>query len=123
MIGELHDISFDSLCTTFAHTPQQYKELSDIYHLAKNRSLIRSYMQDFGKSELRNIDFLVPYNQSLCRVIEVWTVEHKPRYRCHDFLNGDVYKVEESDVNSLVAENQERLQQGAAEGIPQKKYP
>lgn len=123
MIGELHDISFDSLCTTFAHTPQQYKELSEIYHLAKNRSLIRSYMQDFGKSELRNIDFLVPYNQSLCRVIEVWTVEHKPRYRCHDFLNGDVYKVEESDINGIVAENQERLQQGAAEGIPQEEIP
>lgn len=117
-IGEIHDVSFNTLCATFAETPQDYAKLAEIYHFAHNRQAIGQCYVDFGYSQVENFDFLMPFDGSRCRVIEVWRKESKPRYRCHDYNNGEVFKIDIQDYNDLVAAvNQERIRKGTEAGL------
>lgn len=123
-VGEIHDISFLTLCQKFATSPRDYKRLSDIYASAKNREYISTYGERFGYSRLENIDFLVPSDPAMCRVIEVWRKESKPRYRCIDYNTGHVFKCDPEDLQALVIDvNMKRLQMGLQQGIRQDDIP
>lgn len=117
LIGEIHDITFGELCSTFAKSQEDYDQLRHIYTNAANMDYLENYANQFGHYRLANIDFLHPYDTTLCRVIEVWTREQKARLRCHDYLNGDYYKDEVSNLDNIKAENASRLQDGRAAGI------
>lgn len=40
-----------------------------------------------------------------------------PRYRCHDYNNGDVYKIDMEDYEEMVESvNNDRIQRGMAQG-------
>lgn len=109
-LGEVHDISFEELCGRFAHNSEDYARLAEIYKQARDKAVIATTYDDFGYPLQGYYDFLVPRDMSRCRVIEVWRKESKPRYRCHDINNGDVFKVDEEDFEALVAsENRKRL--------------
>lgn len=123
-LGEVHDVSFGQLCEQFAHTPQEYRRLKEIYKWAERREYIASYAERFGYSRLENYDFLLTSEPGRCRVIEVWRKEQKPRYRCHDYLNGDVFKIEVSDYEEQVANvNRERMQMAKEAGMPEDEVP
>ena len=123
-LGEVHDVSFGQLCEQFAHTPQEYRRLKEIYKWAARREYIASYAERFGYSRLENYDFLLTSEPGRCRVIEVWRKEQKPRYRCHDYQNGDIFKIEVSDYEEQVAQvNRERMQMGKAAGMPEEEVP
>lgn len=123
-IGEVHDISFGQLCEQFASSARDYRRLRDIYHLAADRNYISSYAESFGYSRLENYDFLFTSEPGRCRVVEVWRKEQKPRYRCHDYLNGDIFKVDEEDYYSSVVEvNEERLAMARSTGMPEEEVP
>ena len=92
MIGEVHDVSFDTLCGCFAKSADDVRRLRGIYTMAKERGALRTYGEQFGYSRLENLDFLFTNDPGRCRVIEIWRKEMKPRYRCHDYNNGDVYR-------------------------------
>ena len=92
-IGEIHDVTFGQLCEQFATTLEEYKRLRDIYNLASNREFVASYASRFGYSELDNYDFLLTNEPGLCRVIEVWRKEQKPRYRCRHSGSRDICNV------------------------------
>lgn len=118
IIGEVHDVSFEALCGQFAESPSDYERLSKIYTFARKGDYISRMYEEFGYSRLRNYDFLLTTDPTRCRVIEVWRKESKPRYRCHDYNNGDVYKIEVEDYKEMVEEkNNQRLQQGLALGM------
>lgn len=124
MLGEIHDVPFSTLCREFAGGPEDYDRLAEIYKAARERELLKNNAEYFGHHKLRNLDFLYPYDVSLCRVIEIWTEEMKPRYRCHDYLNGEYYKIETKDYAELVeAENASRLAQGEASGMAREEVP
>lgn len=124
VLGEVHDISFGQLCEQFASTPYEYQQLKDIYHLAANRDYIASFAERFGYSRLENYDFLFTSDPGRCRVIELWRKEQKPRYRCHDYQNGDIFKIEIQDYQSeVVAVNEERLRMAKAIGLPEDEVP
>ena len=123
-VGEIHDISFDDLCGRFAHDGDDYRRLAEIYALARDKSYLSATCNDFGHPLQDNYDFLVPYDQSRCRVIEVWRKESKPRYRCHDVNNGDVFKVDVEDFQSLVLdENSKRMQEARELGMSDDEVP
>jgi hypothetical protein len=123
-LGEVHDVSFGQLCEQFAHTPQEYRRLKEIYKWAARREFIASYAERFGYSRLENYDFLLTSEQGRCRVIEVWRKEQKPRYRCHDYQNGDIFKIEVSDYEEQVANvNRERMQMAKEAGMPEDEVP
>lgn len=123
-VGEVHDISFETLCGQFADTPADYQRLSEIYSTCRDRQLWADTWDSFGFSEDRYIDFFVPHDTSRCRVIEIWRKESKPRYRCHDYNNGDIYKIEIEDYDRMVSsENSRRIMQGLSVGMRQEDVP
>lgn len=123
--GEIHDISFGDLLGQFAQTPSDYERLANIYRAANNMRGFVSARASFGVSTHRkDIDFLLNTDESLCRVIEVWRKETKPRYRCHDYNNGDVFKIDVNDKKALVDDvNQQRLEQGLSLGMAKEDIP
>lgn len=124
MVGEVHDVSFEALCACFAESPEDVKNFRNIYSFAHNRGILRTFGEQFGYSRLENIDFLFTSNPTRCRVIEVWRKETKPRYRCHDYNNGDVYKIEIEDYYEMVEEvNNDRIQRGLAQGMAEEEVP
>lgn len=123
LIGQIHDIPFDELCSQFAKKPDDFEFLSQIYSLAKNRQYVQTYSNKLIGRRIGNIDFMNPYDTNLCRVIEVWCKERKQRLRCHDYLNGDYYKDEVGNKKNIDIENESRITEGMAAGIPREDIP
>lgn len=125
IVGEIHDVSFPSLCARFAQDPKAVDSLRDIYVGASDRTSLQTFLAStFGENDYSNLSFYAPSDSSLCRVIEVWRKETKSRYRCHDFNNGDVYKIEIGDYSELVEkENKARLAQAAEAGMSEDEVP
>ena len=124
VLGEIHDVSFGQLCEQFATSPKEYRKLRDIYKWATNKNYIASYAERFGYSRLENYNFLFTNEPGRCRVIELWRKEQKPRYRCHDYQNGDIFKINEEDYyECVVAVNEERIRMARAVGMPEEEVP
>lgn len=119
IVGEIHDVSFPSLCARFAQDPKAVDSLREIYVGASDRTSLQTFLAStFGESNYGNLSFYAPSDSSLCRVIEVWRKETKSRFRCHDVNNGDVYKIEIDDYAELVEKiNKARLAQAAEAGM------
>nr|DAE73944.1 MAG TPA: portal protein [Caudoviricetes sp.] len=123
-LGEVHDVSFGQLCEQFAESSEDYRKLRDIYKWAARKEFLASYAERFGYSRLDNYDFLFTSEPGRCRVIEVWRKEQKPRYRCHDYQNGDIYKIDVEDYQrEVVAINEQRMQMAASVGMPEEEVP
>ena len=123
-LGEVHDISFGELCEQFAQSPEDYQKLKDIYAYAMDKQVISTTMASFGYSNNNDTDYLVPRDYGRCRVIEVWRKEQKPRYRCHDYQNGDIFKINVEDYSYYVTQvNKERMELGRANGMEDDEIP
>ena len=123
-VGEIHDLSYKD-AIGLAKTPESYKKIAEIYKYARNAEPIYSTWQEFGyDKDFISLDFLVPKDESRCRVIEIWRKESKPRYRCHDWNNGDFFKIEIEDYDTMVGQvNASRIARGKANGIPEDDIP
>ena len=123
-LGEVHDVSFGKLCEQFASSPGDYARLRETYEWAARRDSIAGYAERFGYSRLENYDFLLTDAPGRCRVIEVWRKEQKPRYRCHDYLNGDIFKIDLCDYGEQVeAVNRERMEMARRSGMAEEEVP
>lgn len=123
-IGEVHDISFEELCASFAESPADYKRFKDIYSFAREKQNFYITAERFGYSRLENYDFLFTSDPTRCRVIEVWRKESKPRYRCHDMNTGEYYKIDVEDYDEMVESiNKSRLAEGKSLGMPEEDIP
>lgn len=117
IVGEIHDLSFDEVAEAFAKKESDYAWLQTVYKQSRSRDYL-STLTDIGDSlKRKNIDFLVPYDTNKCRVIEVWTIETKPRIRCVDFLNGEYYKIDVTEGDKIDAENRNRVEEGVKSGL------
>lgn len=118
-LGEIHDITFGDLVAQFAQSPDDYERLANIYRAANDLKTFVSTRERFGVSTKRNdLDFLLNTDESLCRVIEVWRKEQKPRIRCHDYNNGDIFKIDVHERKELVDDvNAQRIEQGREAGM------
>lgn len=123
-VGEIHDVSFNELCEQFAKSPEDYRMLGELYALTHDSQGMATYFADFGYDASRRMDFFVTSDLTRCRVIEVWRKETKERYRCHDYNNGDVYKVDVEDKAVMVdAVNADRLRRAAENGMSLEEVP
>ena len=124
-MGEIHDISFNDLCSQYAHSAADYERLSQLYTQSHDIANISYNCEAFGYPEQsRNRSFLFCDDPSLCRVIEVWRKETKARYRCIDRLNGEIFKCDTDDFMLLVvAENNKRRIQARDAGMPEDEVP
>lgn len=123
-LGEVHDISFETLCGQFAESPEDYKKLSEIYTSARDKKAISNTAKEFGYPDNISYDLLLTSDPTRCRVIEVWRKESKPRYRCRDYNSGEVYKIDIEDYHDMVtAVNQERIARGLEAGMERDDIP
>ena len=123
-IGEIHDMRRQEVCSRFAKSPADYNRIMEIYHNARDVRYLSYTAKEFGYSQLDDTDFLVPDNPSMCRVIEVWRREMKPRYHCVDYNTGDPFICEIEDWKELVGDvNAERLALAKEEGMPVEEVP
>lgn len=124
ILGEVHDISFKTLCEKFAKSAADCRRLQELYLGSHDRSSFQSFASEFGYADTRHYDFFVCSDNTLCRVIEVWRKESKPRYRCHDYNNGELYKIDVEDYETMVEEvNASRLRRGLDAGMREDEIP
>lgn len=125
IIGEVHDVSLETVLSMWAHNAADYKRLSQIYAAQRrSKSYFMDHANEFGFSRMENYDFFLTSDPTRCRVIEVWRKETKPRYRCHDYNTGEIFKCELSDKAEVVdAVNAERLQRGMEAGMSKEDIP
>ncbi|MBE6300180.1 MAG: hypothetical protein E7083_07640 [Bacteroidales bacterium] len=115
-IAQIHDNSWGDLCRYYAKSNSDYERLKEIYSYL-GESDIRSFANDFGYSN-DTYDFLTSTERNRYRVIEVWCKEQKARYRCHDYMTGEYYKIEISDYKREVEDvNASRIKQAEEVGM------
>lgn len=116
LIGELHDLSLSEVVSIFARNTQEREAIKEIFNTSSAESF--DYVGDTGKANRAELtNFYSPVNRSLCRVIEVWRQETKPRYRCHDVLNGEYYKIDIEELKFIEEENAKRIRNGQIAGV------
>lgn len=123
LIGELHDLTFPELCKFFAHNTEDYERLKRLY---ANEYNAQTYGTSLDKLEQRDsslTSFSHAQNPALCRVVEAWTEEIKPRHYCHDTLTGDYYKIEDAELSKIKQLNEIRTNEYISEGFPEEEIP
>lgn len=121
MVGQLHDLDFPTLCASMARTREDAERLREIYNYSQSDSRIYSGLRRenaladgiFGSEQYSAArDFFIPSSSGMCRVIEVWTRESAERYRVHDRLTGQLYKIESDDYSVFTELHREEIQAG-----------
>ena len=88
MIGEIHDVTFGQLASVFAKDDRDYERLQDIYKNARDKDYIAKFNDTFKGNNYDLNGFMAPQDPRLCRVIELWTLERRKAFWCHDWLKG-----------------------------------
>lgn len=124
MIGQLHDMDFNDLVSTFAgrKTGITVQELKDLYFGSGSERAYEdfqsaSYLGLNEKNGIGNVSFYNPANRNEYRVYEIWTKEIKERIRCWDVNSGERYKIELSQMREVEQENRARMELGAQYGM------
>ena len=124
LIGQIHDITFNELAGKFANDETDFEFIEKKYRSQRLSGKTGSRYDDIReRHRYGNVNFYEPEDSSLCRVYEVWTKEMKPRYRCHDRMKGELFKIELEDLEKVKAVNDERRLLALEEGIPEEEIP
>jgi hypothetical protein len=116
MVGQIHDLGLYDVMKMFAKSQEQAERIREIYrYVDKSRTV--AYPESLTRDAHRHLDFFLPKDETRCRVIEVWKKESKARYRVHDRLTGDFYRIELEDVAGLDVKNQARIAEQSAAGV------
>ena len=94
MLGEIHDLRFDTLAAAFATSRQQWLQLAEIYAPLTYEERLEALFTEYGMSRTANLDFFRTADHRLCRVVEVWYRCRQPEYLCHDRATGSLYRVD-----------------------------
>lgn len=132
MIGVLHDVAPGDLYNRFCTKEYGWsvEELNEVFHI-ENDETMRGYHRESGlqqndKDSLSSVSFDKPSDESLCRLIEVWTKETKTRYQCYDPLAQSAdeveYRVELNDLWHVQQENELRVRQYQEVGVPEEEW-
>ena len=128
LIGCLHDISPEDLYFRFAK--REYgltiADLQRIYNIKERGEIPLASSQPVNDvNAYTNVSFRQPSDISLCRVIEVWRQEVKPRYQCFDPLVATqidkYFRCEKEDLPQLRYINKQRRDMYEQQGVPNEK--
>ena len=116
LIGELHDIPVAKVLANFAGGSRaRAAELREIYCHATEDALRETY-ENLSSEPLDNLEFFLPADKHLCRVIEVWRLENREQLKCHDTLTGEYYKQDVARMDEIDAENRRRVAEARERG-------
>lgn len=122
LIGEIRDYTLGELAAVLANSDYDFRQLEEIYSPWLNAYALNSTQQT---DRLKEESFDTPPANNLCRTYHVWTLEHKPRYRCVDIMDQEnpLYRIETSQLPIIKQMNQERMELGRSQGIPDEDIP
>lgn len=101
MVGEIHDITFNDLCTKFAKKPSDVERLKQFYPVAGLPTNSGISTDLANKHKESSLNWGQPLDSRLCRVYEIWTKESRGRYHVHDENTGELYKIDADDTIAL----------------------
>jgi hypothetical protein len=107
-IGVLMDMTIDEACQRFAHNKADANKIRNIYKLCTKTYLENTYRQ-FAEPKDRFLDFFVPYDQKLCRVIQAWEKEVEESYLVHDKMEGKWYEFpvsEKAQIDEMIRQRE-----------------
>jgi hypothetical protein len=111
VVGQIHDIPFDTLASQFATNAAQYSFLSQCYSEVSYRERLAGMMSEMGWERMP-ADFFLSSQHARCRVIELWRRETHPGFLCHDKEAGELYRVDspfypaDGDTNVHLADSE-----------------
>ena len=117
LIGRFFYDSFERICARFAHSPQDYETLRQIYPGESEVFRVAHDLSPEERFEEGQLNFMRDGDPTHCFVCEVWTLETKARIRLHDNNTGDDEIIDADDMEyrrQVKAEN-ERIKKMAAE--------
>ncbi len=121
VIGEIHDMTINDVISTFARTQGDEEKIRRWYSATYHEEFISS--QPALSAEYSEvIDFYVPQNTNVCRVIEGWYKRGEWRTWVHDYYDG-TYKVIDASLKQVEQMNNQRIQEYGMMGIPPDEVP
>ena len=120
LVGEIIDIPLEKVIETFAQNEADVEVIKSWYPLPGRNNAWN--VMPFDGSQEQNVNFLIPSDINLCRVIEVWEKVTDWRVYAHDYLTGDytVTKLSMSDIKKI---NDQRIETGKKSGMSQENIP
>lgn len=123
LIGELRDMPIADLISRYAKgNRQRAVALRQIYSDVRDANFEQRY-RTLSNEPIDNLDFYTPSDNNMCRVIEIWQNESRERLRCHDTLDGTIYKVEITSAEEIEAENARRIKEAKEQGVDKEQVP
>lgn len=95
-IGVLMDMTVEECCQRFARNKAQANKIREIYKLATKQNLEYTY-HTFAEPKDKYLDFFVPVDQRMCRVIQAWEKQVDESWLVHDMMEGKWYEFPISD--------------------------
>lgn len=122
MIGEIRDYEFGQLASKLSHSKYDYMQLKAIYTPYIDNNFNRSSV---NTHQYENESWDNPPAETPCRTYEIWTLEHKRRYRCVDItdVENPMYRIEIEDLPKIKAINAERMSLGISQGLKPEEVP
>lgn len=118
MIGEIYDLTIDSLVALFGKTRQQEARIREIYASNGRADVVNILEEALNESKSENLSFDLPANPSMCRLIEIWQLRNRRVIWTYDPSNG-TYGPSDYTKDEVEQLNQLRISLGTQAGIPQ----
>lgn len=111
-IGVLMDMSIDEVVQRFAKTRKQAEEIRQIYKGCNKYALVNTYAT-FIRSSSYSMDFFLPSQDNVCRVIQAWELESEECILIHDYQTGTqtIYPLsDEMEINRMIDEREQEIE-------------
>lgn len=106
VVGQLHDMTLSQLMMRFSGgEKERMRALRSLYPECSDSLMGKSLR--VGESNAQNLSFRTAPS-SMCRVIEVWTLDLLPVLRCHDTASGRVFRILAASEKDVAEENTHR---------------
>lgn len=120
MIGEIADLPIQEVVSVFAKNPQDEALIRSWY---TNSEIPVTFTDALSARRIDNLDFFITTEPHLCRVIEIWKLKTDWRIYGHDYADGSYNIYKDTTLNDIDIINHSRIQQAAAQGIPEDQVP
>ncbi len=121
VIGEVHDLTMNDLVETFARTKEDEEKIRHWYSTDYYKDFIDTGMA-LSSFFMDCIDFYIPHNTGMCRVIESWTKRGMWKTFVHDYYDG-TYRTTDASLKEVKEMNEERIKVFQQMGIPAEEVP
>jgi hypothetical protein len=122
-IGEIHDVPLSKVVGTFAKNEADKQLIEQWYGKASQSKRGNHYQSQSQDSDMiDNVDFYVPRDNDMCRVIEVWQEISTYLMIVTDPMSGRAYQ-SEMEAEELEEINNQRYEQFSAQGVPEENIP